>query len=119
MTDVETALVEIERNGLSASFMLVAIAREVEAVAARDARLMASADNIRLIASTLDMVDDAVVAKLATVNTISEGLLTELITERLAAVGFTLPLCADAKAFFAPIEAMANRILHDARLHIH
>jgi len=38
-----SALVEIERNGLSALVLMLAVAREVEAVTASDARLMAAA----------------------------------------------------------------------------
>jgi hypothetical protein len=59
MTDAETtAMAEIERNGLSASFMLMATARETAPEAETDTRYIAAADNIRHIAATIDQVDD-------------------------------------------------------------
>jgi hypothetical protein len=63
------------------------VAREVEAVSASDARLMASADAIRKIASTLDQVSDDVLARLSSVNMVSEGGLSQLIAARLSEVG--------------------------------
>ena len=49
----------------------------------------------------------------------SQGLLTLLITARAMATGFQLPLYVDANEFLAPIEATVDKIMHDARQHMH
>ncbi|WP_029079306.1 hypothetical protein [Bradyrhizobium sp. th.b2] len=120
MTDAEqSAMIEVERNALGAMLVLFASAREIEAVAASDARLMAAADAITRIAETLDQVSDQVLRKLSSVNITSEGGLSALIAARLSQVGFALPLYGDASEFFAPIEATVDKVLKGARLHMH
>jgi hypothetical protein len=110
-----TAKAEVERNGLSASFMLFAASRDLEAHASGDRRFSAAADSIKQIEATLDQVSDDTLLKLASVNITSEGALSQLIGARLEQVGFALGLYPDAPAFFAPIEATVDKILHDAR----
>ena len=119
MTDAEKTA-QAERVRLSMSFVLVAVSREAEAVAGNgDHRHIAAAACIRHIAGTLDTVEDAALLKLASVNVTSEGALSRLITVRLSEVGGALPLYADANAFFDPITAQVDQILHGARQHMH
>lgn len=119
MTAEQSALAEVERNGLCASFMLMATARETALEAETDARYIAAADAIRLIAATLDQVGDEVLLRLSSVNINSEGWLSQLIGARLSQVGFALPLYRDAPSFFAPISDKVDAILRNARLHMH
>ena len=119
MTDAETtALIDVERASLRATLLLLALAREVEALTTDDARLMAAVRAIRRIERTLYMVSNETVAKLASVNELSEGLLSELIAARVSEVGGALPLYANARAFFKPITQQVDAILHSARLHM-
>jgi len=110
MTDAE-----IERIRLSQMLRLYAVSREMEAATTGDARFIAAADCLRRIAGTLDAVSDDVLAKLASVNQLSEGLLSKLIAARVEQIGGVLPLYADAASFFQPISETLDRILHNAR----
>jgi hypothetical protein len=112
-TDAQSALIEIERNSLHTMFTLLAAAREVEAVAYSDARLMASAENIRHIALTMDTVGTEVLVRLATINDLSEGLLARLVVARAAETGMSLPCYPNALAFFDPILAQLDHVLRD------
>jgi hypothetical protein len=78
MTDAE-----IERIRLSQMLRLYAVSREMEAARTGDARFIAAADCLRRMAGTLDQVSDDVLAKLASVNQLSEGLLSKLIAARV------------------------------------
>jgi hypothetical protein len=111
-----SALVEVERAGLTMMFALFATSREVEAAGSGDRRY---ADAIKRIAGTLDLISDEVVTKLSAVNEASECLLTTLIAARVEQIGFALPLYADALSFIAPIEAQVDAILQSARSHVH
>ena len=42
-----------------------------------------------------------------------------LIAERVTATGFQLPCYPDASSFLAPIGATVDKIMHDARQHMH
>ena len=88
MTDELSALIEIERIGLSEMLLTMATARETAPEAETDPRYIAAADSIRLIAATMDKVDDAMLVKLASVNETSEGGLSSLIAAHLVEVGF-------------------------------
>jgi hypothetical protein len=57
--------ISVERDGLLDILETVAVARETDAEAARDRRYVEAARNIRLIASTLHEVDDAVMLDVA------------------------------------------------------
>ena len=52
---------------------------------------------------------------LATINEISNGTLSSLMSARLAEIGFALPTYPDAKGFFQPLVEQADAILHRAR----
>ena len=67
----------------------------------------------------MDKVDDQVLATLASVDQTSGGLLSVLIAERTMPTGFQLPCYPDASSFLAPIEATVDKIMHDARQHMH
>ncbi len=114
MTDAE-----IERIRLSQMLRLYAVSREMEAATTGDARFIAAADCLRRMAGTLDAVSDDVLAKLATVNHLSEGLLSQLIAKRIEQVGIALPCYENAAEFIAPVEQTLDRILHNARQHMH
>ena len=114
MTDAEQSVL-VERTRLSQMLRLYAISREMEAAKSGDARFIAAADCLRRIAGTLDAVSDDVLAKLASVNQLSEGLLSRLIAARVEQIGGVLPLYADAASFFQPISETLDRILHNAR----
>lgn len=114
-----SALVEVERAGLTMMFALFATSREVEATGSGDRRYADAADAIKRIAGTLDLISDEVVTKLSAVNEASECLLTTLIAARVEQIGFELPLYADALSFIAPIEAQVDAILQSARPHMH
>ena len=109
MTDAE-----IERIRLSQMLRLYAVSREMEAARTGDARFIAAVDCLRRMAGTLDQVSDDVLAKLASVNQLSEGLLSKLIAARVEQIGNVLPLYADAASFFQPISETLDRILHNA-----
>jgi hypothetical protein len=121
MTDdaEQSALIQIESARLRVMLVLLAASDAVKAAGSGDRRRAEAVDAIEHIAGTMEMVDSAVLLKLASVDELSEGLLTLLITARAMATGFQLPLYVDAKEFLAPIEATVDRILHDARLHMH
>ena len=115
MTDAETTAL-VERARLSVTLTLFATSRMVEAQATGDARVIAAADAVKQIAGTIDQISDDTVLRLATVNTISQGLLARLITARLAEVGFALPCCVNAAEFFQPlVEQVDVIIMHRAR----
>jgi hypothetical protein len=120
MTDdaERSAMAEIERNGLCASMMMIATAREIEPEAETDPRYVAAADAIRVIAATMDQISDDVLLRLSSMDLTSEGGLSQLIGARLDQVGFALPLYADAASFFAPIIEQVDAILDSARKHI-
>jgi hypothetical protein len=65
--------IDIERDGLRDMLEAVAVARETDAEAQRDHRYAEAARNIRLVASTLHRVDDAVVVGVAMINEASEA----------------------------------------------
>ena len=93
----------------------VAVARETDAEGQRDHRYAEAARNIRLIASTLHQVDDAVMVDVARINEASEGMASKLITARLLAIGFELPPFGSAAAFFALFDVMIEKV-HRRRL---
>jgi hypothetical protein len=107
---VTPALIKTERDGLRTMLLLLALAREVEALTTDDARLMASVRAIRRIERTLDMVSNETVAKLASVNELSGGLLSELIAARVSEIGGALPLYANARGFFLPLVEQVDAI---------
>jgi hypothetical protein len=115
MSDTEIA--QAERKSLSAMFELFAISRALDAGVTGNDKLMAAAESINKIAATLDAVSDADLVTLSSVNRTSEGLLGRLIAERLAAIGFALPLYTDAAEFFAPVLRKVDDILRTAREH--
>jgi hypothetical protein len=100
--------IDIERDGLRDMLEAVAVARETDAEARRDHRYAEAARNIRLIASTLHQVDNAVMVDVAMINEASDGMASKLITARLLAIGFELPPVGSAAEFFAPFD-VANR----------
>ena len=110
---------QIERARLSVTLTLYAIARLVEAQATGDARFIVATDAIKQITETMDQISDDAVLRIATAKTISEGLLSRMITTRLTAVGFAVPCCANAAVFFRPLVEKAEVILHRARPHLH
>jgi hypothetical protein len=110
---------QIERARLNVTLTLYAIARLIEARATGDARFIEAADAIKQIAETMDQISDATVLRIATAKTISEGLLSGMITSRLAAIGFAVPHCANAAEFFHPLVEQAEVILHRARPRLH
>ena len=55
--------------------VVTATARELAPQAVSDARYIAAANNLRVIAATLDQVGDDLLVKLANVNRTSEGVL--------------------------------------------
>ena len=114
MTDTMTAALA-ERARLGVTLALFATSRGIEAAGSGDRRYAYAADAIKRIAGTLDQVGDEVLMRLATVNEISNGTLSSLMSARLAAVGFALPTYPDAKGFFQPLVEQADTILHRAR----
>jgi hypothetical protein len=115
---VSEELMKVERDSLSRMFTAIAAARGIEAVADNDARLMASAENIRHMALTMDTVGTDVLVRLATINDLSEGLLARLIVARAAETGMSLPCYPSALAFFDPILAQLDHVLRDPRTKI-
>ena len=113
MTDEPSTLAE--ESGLRGMLALVALARVSAPEAADDPRYTDAAESIMRIDATLDQVDDAVLAKLMSVDETSQGMLTALIMARLAQVAFALPSYLDAKEFLAPIEQTVDDILRSAR----
>jgi hypothetical protein len=88
------------------------IARE----AASDRRYQQAAKSLRRIAKTLDRnISDDQLAKFATVNRASHGLLSDLIAAHVLAVAFALPRYRTAAEFFAPLERTVDDILSRAR----
>ena len=110
-----TDAAQIERDRLNVTLTLYAIARLIEARATGDARFIVAADAIKQIAETMDQISDDTVLRIATAKTISEGLLSSMITSRLAAIGFAVPRCANAAEFFQQLVQQAEVILHCAR----
>jgi hypothetical protein len=110
---------QIERARLIVTLTLYAIARLVEAQATGDARFIVAADAIKQIVDTMDQVSDDTVLRIATAKTISEGLLSRMITSRLAAIGFVGQRCTNAAEFFQPLVEQADVILHCARPRLH
>ena len=100
-----SALIKAERARLAVMFILFAISRDIEAKATGDQRFGASAHSVKQIEATMVQVSDDVLINLMSVNETSNGMLTTLITTRLRAVGFQLPLYEDAPSFMAPITA--------------
>ena len=119
MTDEQSSLIKAERARLSVTLVLFAISREIDAMATGDQRFIVAADSVKKIEATLDMVDDAVLLKLSSVDETSKDELLALIAAWLSEIGFALPLYEDAPSFFAPIEARVDQILHDARRYLH
>jgi hypothetical protein len=117
MTSDPAALIAVERAGLRLMFTLMASARETDLAAQHDHRYSEAAASIRRIAATLHQVDDAAMVKLASVDQTAP--LSSLIAQRLVEVGFALPLCADATAFFRPLVEQADAIMQLARSHLH
>ena len=91
------------------------LARVRQEAATADIEDAYAADAIKRIAGTLDQVGDEVLMRLATINEISNGTLSSLMSARLAEVGFALPTYPDAKGFFQPLVEQADAILHRAR----
>ena len=114
MTHTMTAALA-ERARLGVTLALFATSRGIEAAGSGDRRYAYAADAIKRIAGTLDQVGDEVLMRLATINEISNGTLSSLMSARLAKVGFALPTYPDAKAFFQPLVEQADAILHRAR----
>jgi len=110
---VSEGLIKVERDSLSRMFTAIAAARGIEAAADNDARLMASAENIRHMALTMDTVGTDVLMRLATINDLSEGLLARLVVARAAETGMSLPCYPNALAFFDPILAQLDHVLRD------
>ena len=103
------------RTGRARATALFATSRVIEAAGSGDRRYAYAADAIKRIAATLDQVGDEVLMRLATINEISNGMLSSLMSARLAEVGFALPTYPDAKGFFQPLVEQADAILHRAR----
>ena len=99
MTDTMTAAL-VERARLSVTLALFATSRVIEAAGSGDRRYAYAADAIKRIAATLDQVGDEVLMRLATINEISNGMLSSLMSARLAEVGFALPTYPDAQWLF-------------------
>ena len=114
-----SALIKAERARLAVMFILFAISRDIEAKATGDQRFSAAANSVKQIEATMVQVSDDVLINLMSVNETSNGMLTTLITTRLRAVGFQLPLYEDAPSFMAPITATVDQILRRARQHMH
>jgi hypothetical protein len=95
------------------------VSRDFEATATGDARYIVAADSIRQIVATLDQVSDGVLLRLATVNELSEGRLSQLIVARIEQVGGALPCYPDAAAFFEPLVEQVDAVLHRARQNMH
>src|SRR6478735_10656645 len=114
MTHTMTAALA-ERARLGVTLALFATSRGIEAAGSGDRRYAYAADAIKRIAGTLDQVGDEVLMRLATINEISNGMLSSLMSARLAEVGFALPTYPDAKGFFQPLVEQADAILHRAR----
>jgi hypothetical protein len=108
-----------ERAAMASMFEQVATARETAPQVADDLRYTAAAECIHHIAATFDQISDDALVRLATANTVCDGALGRLITARLLALGFELPPCDDALAFFAPIMREAERTLHQSRHRLH
>lgn len=108
-----------ERDGMIDMLMRIAAAREAAPEAADDLRYTVAAECITAIAGTLDQVTDDTLMRLATVNTATDGTVARMVTARLLALGFELPPCDDAAAFFAPIVREAERTLHQSRQRLH
>ena len=100
---------------LGVTLALFATSRGIEAAGSGDRRYAYAADAIKRIAGTLDQVGEEVLMRLATINEISNGTLSSLMSARLAEVGFALPTYPDAKGFFQPLVEQADAILHRAR----
>ena len=98
MTHTMTAALA-ERARLGVTLALFATSRGIEATGSGDRRYAYAADAIKRIAGTLDQVGDEVLMRLATVNEISNGTLSSLMSARLAEVGFALPTYPDARGF--------------------
>ena len=79
-----------ERARLGVTLALFATSRGIEAAGSGDRRYAYAADAIKRIAGTLDQVGDEVLMRLATINEISNGTLSSLMSARLAEVGFAL-----------------------------
>ena len=88
----------------------VALSRENDAAAQQDQRYAEAARNIRLIASTLHEVDDALMVDVAMIDKASDGMASKLIAARLTAIGFELPPFASASAFFAVFCDMIEKV---------
>ena len=114
-----SALIKAERARLAVMFILFAISRDIEAKATGDQRFSAAANSVKQIEATMVQVSDDVLINLMSVNETSNGMLTTLITTRLRAVGFKLPLYEDAPSFMAPITATVDQILRRARQDMH
>ena len=109
MSDLAEAI-DIERDGLRDMLEAVAVARETDTEAQRDHRYAEAARNIRLIASTLHQVDDAVMVDVAMINEASDGMASKLIMARLLAIGFELPPVGCAAEFFALFDVMIEKV---------
>ena len=114
MTQTMTAALA-ERARLGVTLALFATSRVIEAAGSGDRRYAYAADAIKRIAGTLDQVGDEVLMRLATINEISNGTLSSLMSARLAEVGFALPTYPDAKGFFQPLVEQVDAILRRAR----
>jgi hypothetical protein len=117
MTDRQMA--NRERCGLAVSLLMMAAARNVEALETGDARFTAAAGSIRQIAKSMDQIDDATMLRLSHVDEQSEGLLWQLVAARVEQIAVMLPLYPDAASFFEPITEQVDAILQRARARMH
>jgi hypothetical protein len=113
MTDAE-----IERIRLSQMLRLYAVSREMEAATTGDARFIAAADCLRRMAGTLDAVSNDVLAKLATVNHLSEALLSQLIAKRIEQVSSRCRATRMQRSSSRPSSRRWTGT-HNARQHMH
>ncbi|MBA4033197.1 MAG: hypothetical protein C0480_01135 [Bradyrhizobium sp.] len=120
MTDEQATIAHIERNGLCAMLLVMAIAREVHARATGDQRFADAAAAIRKIEATLHTISDDTLLMWSGINDTSEGALSALIGLRLNQVGVgVLPLYDNAAEFFQPISDKVDDILRNARPKMH
>ena len=83
---VET--IHVERDGLRDLLLAVEMARGPDVEAKRDRRFAVAARNIRLVADTLDQVDDGVWVDVAMLDVARKDVLLSLIAARLLVIAF-------------------------------
>ena len=94
---------------MACASLSIAATREADQDAATDQCYAKAAANLRLMAETMRDVDDDLLLRVAMIDDVTNGLVSQLISALLCAIGFEIEPYASATAFYQSLADILDR----------